>query len=305
MEQLVLIARWPGLFAFALGGLLLLWRLLAPQLEPRRLLQWGKGRVEKALVPLVGPHAAPGVADAALAVGGIALLASAVLLVLALGPIGLLLAPLLAFAMAWSVAGRRAGRRQERLAEQVQGLAQALAAGLAGEKVAGGAVFSLLRRCYRQMEPPIQEEFGFMELVLRGQADLGDSLAQAAGVAVQKHLRALLELLTTIYHESLDIEAQRRALGTLLERIRQDDQVRRTVRIESRFGQASQTIILFLIPGFVVLAAVAGTMLGSEVSVLDFYLGTPAGQLIAVVALLVEVLVAVVSRRMVQRIRWE
>jgi hypothetical protein len=305
LEQLLTAARWPALALFALGGLVLLWRLLAPQLEPRHMLRWGRGRVEQALVPLVGPHAAPGIASAALSAGGVALLAGAVLLLLALGPLGLLLAPPLALGVGWNVANRMVGRRQERLGEQVQGLAQALAAGLSGAEAGGGTVFSLLRRYYRTMVPPLQEEFCFLELVLRGQADLGDALPRAAVPAAHKHLRALLELLAVIYRESLDLAAQRRALGTLLERIRQDEQVRRTVRVESRFGQSSQTIILFLIPAFVVLAALAGTMLGSEVSVLDFYLGTAMGQLIALVAVLVEVVVAVVSRRMVQQIRWE
>ena len=305
MEQLLTAARWPALALFALGGLVLMWRLIAPQLEPRRMLRWGRGRVEHALVPLVGPYAAPAIASAALLAGGVALLAGAVLLVLASGPLGLLLAPPLALAVGWSLANRMVSQRQERLGEQVQGLAQALAAGLAGEGTGGGTVMALLRRSYRTMVPPLREEFAFLELVLRGQADLGDALPQAAGTAVHKHQRALLELLAVIYRESLDLAAQRRALGTLLERIRQDEQVRRAVRVESRFGQSSQTIVLFMIPAFVVLAALAGTMLGSEVAVLDFYLGTAPGRLIAVVAVLVEVLVALVSRRMVRQIRWE
>jgi Flp pilus assembly protein TadB len=305
VEQLLIAVRWPGLALFALGGLLLLWRLLAPQLEPRSMLRWARGRVEQALVPLVGPHAAPGVADVALAAGGVALLVSAALLFLAVGAAGLLLAPPLALLVAWWVANRQAGRRRERLSEQVQGLAQALAAGLAGSGAAGGTVFALLRRYYRTMEPPLREEFGFMELVLRGQADLGDSLSQTTGAAVQKHLRALLALLVTIYRESLDVAAQRRALDTLLERLRQDNEVRHTVRIESRFGQSSQTIVLCLIPAFVVLAAAATTMLGAQVSVADFYLRTTPGRVIALGAVLVEGLVAWVSQRMVQRVHWE
>ncbi len=305
MDQLLTTARWPGLALFAVGGLMLLWRLIAPQLEPRQMLRWGRGRVEHALVPLVGPHAAPAIASAALLAGGLALLVGAVLLLLAIGPLGLLLAPPLALGVGWGLANRLASQRQERLGEQVQGLAQALAAGLAGEGAGGVTVFSLLRRVYRTMVPPLQEECAFLELVLRGQADLGDALPQAAATAAHKHLRALLELLAVIYRESLDLAAQRRALGTLLERIRQDEQVRRTVRVESRFGQSSQTIILFMIPAFVVLAAVAGTMLGSDVAVLDFYLGTAPGRLITVVAVLVEVLVALVSRRMVRQVCWE
>jgi Flp pilus assembly protein TadB len=304
MQQFILIARWPGLAAFALGGLLLLWRLLVPQLEPHHLLRWGKGRVEKALIPLVGAYAAPGIADTAILVGGVTLVAAGILLILALGWAGLLLAPLLAMVVGWSVANRQANRRQERLAEQVHGLIQALAAGLTGEGATGG-VLGLLRRSYRQMTAPLREEFGFMELVLRGQADLGESLPRAVQGAADKRLRALFEILNMIYRESLDITAQRRALGTLLERIRQDDAVRRTVRIESRFGQTSQTIVLFLIPGFVVLSAVAGSALGSQVSVVDFYLRTLPGRFIVGLALLVEGLVVVISRRLMKRIRWD
>jgi len=269
------------------------------------MLRWGKGRVEQALLPLVGPHAAPGIADWALAVGGIALVAGGGLLFLALGPLGLLLSPPLALGLGWSVATRRAAQRRERLAEQVQGLAQALAAGLAGERAFGGTVFALLRRAYRQMVPPLREEFAFLELVMRGQADLGDALSRAAANAAEKHLRALLELLVVIYRESLDVHAQRQALRTLLRRIQQDDAVRRTVRIESRFGQSSQTIVLFLIPAFVALSALVSGMLGGQVGVLDFYFGTDIGRLIVVGAIVVEAVVAVVSRRMVQRIRWD
>jgi hypothetical protein len=305
VERLLVAVRWPGLTLFALGGLLLLWRLLAPQLEPRHMLRWARGRVEQALVPLVGPHAAPGVADMALTAGGVALVAGGGLLFLGVGAAGLLLAPPLALLVGWWVANRQATRRRERLGEQVQGLAQALAAGLAGGTAAGTTVFALLRRHYRATVPPLQEELGFMELVLRGQADLGDSLSKAADAAVDKHLRALLALLVTIYRESLDLAAQRRALGTLLERLRQDDQVHRAVRIESRFGQSSQTIVLLLIPAFVLLSAAATTMLGAQVSVADFYLRSTPGRIIALGALLVEALVAWVSRRMVQRIHWE
>jgi Flp pilus assembly protein TadB len=305
VEQLLVSVRWPGLALFALGGVLLLWRLLAPQLEPRAMLRWARGRVEQALVPLVGPHAAPGVADTALAAGGVALVAGAAVLFLAVGAAGLLLAPPLALLVGWWVANRQVRRRQERLAEQVQGLAQALAAGLAGSGATGTSAFALLRRSYRTMQPPLQEEFGFMELVLRGQADLGESLSRAAGSAVEKHLRALLALLVTIYRESLDVAAQRRALATLLERLRQDGEVCRTVRIESRFGQSSQAIVLCLIPAFVVLAAAATTMLGAQVSVADFYLRTTPGRVIALGAVLVEALVAWVSQRMVQRVHWE
>lgn len=305
MEELVLAARWPGLAFFALGGLLLLWRLLAPQWEPGEVLRWGKGRVERALVPLAGPHAAPGIADLALAVGGVSLGAGGLLLVLFLGPVGLLVAPPLALGLGWSVATRRAARRRERLSEQIQGLAQTLAAGLAGEKATGGTVFALLRRAYRQMTPPLREEFAFLELVMRGQADFGDALARAAGTAAERHLRALLELLVVIYRESLDVPAQRQALRTLLARIRQDEEVRRTVRVESRFGQTSQSIVLFLIPAFVALAAATGSLLGAQVSVLGFYFGTDVGRAIVLGAVVVEALVAIVSRRMVQRIRWE
>lgn len=305
MEQIILAARWPGLALFVLGALCLLWRLLAPQLEPRQMLRWGRGRVEGALVPLVGPHAAPGIADAALAASGLALLLGSVALFLAVGPAGLLLAPPLALLVGWWVAGQQSTRRLERLGEQVQGLAQALAAGLSGAGTAGGTVFALLRRHYDALTPPLKEELQFMELVLRGQADLGESLARAAGTAAQKHLRALLELLTTIYREALDLPTQRRALSILLERLRQEEAVRRTVRIESRFGQSSQTIVLFLIPAFVVLAAAATTMLGAQVSVADFYLRTAPGRVIALGAILIESLVAWISRRMVRRIRWE
>lgn len=305
MERLIVATRWPGLAAFAAGGLLLLWGLLSPQLEPRRMLRWGRGRVEHALVPLVGPQGASALAGKALAAGAIALVAGGILLGLAFGLVGVLLSPLLALLVGWAVAGRAAGRRRERLGEQVQGLAQALAAGLAGEGVSGGTLFTLLRRLYRQMAPPLREEFTFLELVMRGQADLGEVLARAAGEAAEKHSRALLDLLAVIYREALDVPSQRRALQTLLERMRQDEQVRRTVRVESKFGQASQTIVLFLIPAFVVLAAVAGGMLGSQVSVLDFYLRTAAGRLIVAVAVLVEGLVILVSRRMVRQIRWD
>lgn len=305
MEQIILVARWPGLVLFMLGALFLFWRLLAPQLEPRRMLRWGRGRVEGSLVPLVGPLAAPGIADAALAAGGSALLVSSALLFIAVGPAGLLLAPPLALLVGWWVAGRQSTRRLERLGEQVQGLAQALAAGLSGAGTSGGTVFALLRRHYDALNRPLKEELQFMELVLRGQADLGESLARAAPAAAQKHLRALLELLVVIYREALDLPAQRKALATLLERLRQDEAVRRTVRIESRFGQSSQTIVLFLIPAFVVLSAAATTMLGAQVSVAEFYLRTAPGRAIALGAVLVEALVAWVSRRMVRRIRWE
>jgi len=305
VEQLLTAARWPALVLFAVGGLLLLWRLLAPQLEPRAMLRWARGRVEQALVPLVGPTAAPGVADAALTAGGIVFVVGAIILFLAVGPAGLLLAPPLALLVGWWVADRQAGRRRERLNEQVYGLAQALAAGLSGSTATGTGVFTLLRRHYRLLTPPLQEELGFMELVLRGQADLGEALTQAAEAAVEKHLRALLALLNTIYRESLDVPAQRQALDTLLQRLRQDDQVRRTVRIESRFGQSSQTIVLVLIPAFVILSAVATTMLGAEVSVAEFYLRTTPGRLIALGVVVVEGLVAWVSRRMVRQIHWE
>ena len=88
MESLILASRWPGLVLLVLGGLLLSWRLLAPELEPKKLLRRGRGRFERALVPLVGTQAAPEVAGAALTAGGIALLTSALLLALALGPVG-------------------------------------------------------------------------------------------------------------------------------------------------------------------------------------------------------------------------
>jgi len=302
VERLLLIARWPGLAAFLIGGVLLAWRLLMPELAPRDMLRWGRGRVENAMVPLGGPRAAPGLAGTAMTVGAVTLLLGGILLVLAFGPLGLLLAPLLAVVVGWTVAQRRAAQRRERLAEQAMGLAQALAAGLSGE---GSSVFTLLRRSYYQLVPPLKEELYFLELVLRGQADLGESLERAAGEAVEKHVRGLLELLALVYRESLDLEAQRRALRTLLERMRRDDQVYRTVRIESRFGQTSQSIVLFLIPGFVVLAALAGSFLESEVSVSDFYLHTLPGRLILLVALLVEGLVVWVSRRMMRGIRWD
>ncbi|MGB9724416.1 MAG: hypothetical protein ACPL7G_11055, partial [Chloroflexia bacterium] len=117
--------------------------------------------------------------------------------------------------------------------------------------------------------------------------------------------RALLELLAVIYREALDVPAQRRALRLLLERLGRDAQVRRTVRVESRFGQTSQTIVLWMIPAFIVLSAMVGSVLGGEVSVLDFYFGTLPGRAIVVAVLLVEGLVALVSRRMVGQIRWE
>lgn len=305
MESVILAARWPGLVALALGGLLLLAHLLMPELSPRQMLRWGRGRVERAMVPLIGARAAPEVADAVLLAGGVTLVVGGALLVYALGPVGLLLAPVAALLAGWAVANRQAARRRERLAQQVQGLAQALAAGLTGEASAGGTVFALLRRFYRQMEPPLREEFGFMELVLRGQADLGEALERAAGEAGGRQVRALLELLALIYRESLELEAQRRALRTLLERIRQDDAVRRTVRVESRFGQTSQSIVLFLIPAFIVLAGAAGAALGSEVSVVEFYFRTSPGRAIVVGALLVEGLVFWISRRMMAGIRWE
>jgi Flp pilus assembly protein TadB len=238
-------------------------------------------------------------------VAGIVLVLSGVLLVWAMGPLGMLLAPFVALGAGWSVANRRANRRRERLREQVQGLSQALSAGLIGEGVTGGTIFTLLRRFYRLMDPPLREEFAFLELVLRGQADLGESLGEAANSAVDKNVRALLELLGVIYRESLDIPVQRRALRTLLERIRQEDQVRRSVRVESRFGQLSQTIVLFLIPGFVVLAIVAGKALGGQVSVLHFYFRTLPGRLIVLAAVVVEGIVMWLSRRMLRRIRWE
>lgn len=305
MQQLVLNLRWPALILLAVGSLLLLWRLLAPRLEPRAMLRWARGRVEQALVPLVGSSGAPGVADTALISGGGTLLLAAVLLFAAVGPTGFLLAPPLALLAGWWIADRQAGRRRERLSEQVYGLAQALAAGLAGNQGTGTTVFTLLRRHYRTLAPPLQDELRFMELVLRGQADLGEVLACAADEAVEKHLRSLLALLNTIYRESLDVPAQRRALGTFLERLRQDEQVRRTVRIESRFGQSSQTIVLLLIPAFVVLSAIATSMLGAEISVVEFYLRTTPGRMIALGVMVVEGLVAWVSRRMVQRVQWE
>lgn len=304
MEQL-LTARWPALVLFLLGGLLLVWRFLAPQLEPRQMLRWGRGRVEQAMVSLVGPVAAPTVAGAALAAGGAALAAGGALLFLALGPLGLLLSPFLALGMGQEVAGRMARRRMERLSEQVQGLAQALSAGLAGQGTGSGTVFTLLRRYYHTLEAPLREELAFLELVMRGQAELGERLSQAASAAVHQGLRALLELLALIYREALDVSAQRRALRILLERLDQGERVRRTVRVESRYGQTSQTIVLFLIPAFAILSAIVGSVLGSPVSVLDFYLGTLPGRAIVVAVLLVEGVVVVVSRRMVRQIHWE
>lgn len=304
MEQL-LTARWPALVLFLLGGLLLVWRFLAPQLEPRQMLRWGRGRVEQAMVSLVGPVAAPAVAGAALAAGGAALAAGGALLFLALGPLGLLLSPFLALGVGQEVAGRMARRRMERLSEQVQGLAQALSAGLAGQGTGSGTVFTLLRRYYHTLEAPLREELAFLELVVRGQAELGERLSQAASAAVHQGLRALLELLALIYREALDVSAQRRALRILLERLDQGERVRRTVRIESRYGQTSQTIVLFLIPAFAILSAIVGSVLGSPVSVLDFYLGTLPGRAIVVAVLLVEGVVVVVSRRMVRQIHWE
>ncbi|MGC8874113.1 MAG: hypothetical protein ACP5SI_06650 [Chloroflexia bacterium] len=305
MMQILLNARWPGLALFACGGLLLCWSLLAPQLEPRDLLRWGRGRVEHALVPLAGPRAAPGIAAKALWAAAIAFLLGGLLLVAAFGVLGVMLAPLAALLIGRVVAERAALRRRERLAEQVQGLAQALAAGLAGSEALAGTVFSLLRRLYRQMEPPLKEEFAFLELVLRGQADLGDALPRAAAEAAEKHTRALLELLGLIYRDSLDKASQRRALQTLLRQMQQDERVRRTVRVESRFGQASQAVVLVLIPAFVGVAAIAGSLLGSEFSVADFYFRTMAGRLILAGAALVEGLVVWISRRMVRRVRWD
>lgn len=304
MEQL-LTARWPALVLFLLGGLLLVWRFLAPQLEPRQMLRWGRGRVEQAMVSLVGPVAAPTVAGAALAAGGAALAAGGALLFLALGPLGLLLSPFLALGVGQEVASQMARRRMERLSEQVQGLAQALSAGLAGQGTGSGTVFTLLRRYYHTLEAPLREELAFLELVMRGQAELGERLEQAAGSAVHQGLRALLELLALIYREALDVSAQRRALRILLERLDQGERVRRTVRVESRYGQTSQTIVLFLIPAFAILSAIVGSVLGSPVSVLDFYLGTLPGRAIVVAVLLVEGVVVVVSRRMVRQIHWE
>lgn len=305
MSQILLEARWPGLAAFAFGGVLLCWALLSPRLEPRDLLRWGRGRVEHALVPLVGPRAAPGIAAKALGWAGVACLVGGALSVAAFGVLGVILSPLVALLVGWAVAERAALRRRERLAEQVEGLVQALVAGLAGAEAHAGTLFSLLRRLYRQMEPPLKEEFSFLELVLRGQADLGDALARAAAEAAEKHTRALLELLALVYRDALDSASQRRALQTLLKQMQQDERVRRAVRVESRFGQASQTVVLVLIPAFVVVAAIAGSLLGSEISVTEFYFRTTAGRLIVAGAALVEGLVLWASRRMVRRIRWD
>lgn len=305
MSRILLGAYWPGLALFAVGGVLFSWALLAPRLEPRDLLRWGRGRVEHALVPLVGPRAAPGIAGKALIWAGGAFLLGGALSVAAFGVLGLMLAPLAALLVGWAVAERAALRRRERLAEQVEGLVQALAAGLAGAEAHTGTLFLLLRRLYRQMEPPLKEEFGFLELVLRGQADLGEALPRAAAEAVEKHTRALLELLALIYRDALDQTSQRRALQTLLKRMQQDERVRRAVRVESRFGQASQTVVLVLIPAFVAVAAIAGSLLGSEVSVVEFYFRSTAGRLILVGAALVEGLVVWASRRLVRRVRWD
>ncbi len=305
MEQLLLTARWPALALFVLGGLILAWRLLSPQLEPRQMLRWGRGRVEQAMVWLVGPVAAPAVAGAALASGGVALVLGGGLLLLALGPLGLLFSPLLALGVGQEVAARMARKRMERLSEQVQGLTQALSAGLAGQGVGSGTLFALLRRYYHTLKPPLREELAFLELVMRGQADLGERLSQVAGTAVHKGLRALLELLSLIYREALDVPAQRRALRILLERLDQGERVRRTVQVESRYGQTSQTVVLFLIPAFAALSAVVGSVLESGVSVLDFYFGTLPGRAIVAVVLLVEGLVVVTSRRMLRQIRWD
>lgn len=305
MEQLLLTARWPALALFVLGGLILAWRLLAPQLEPRQMLRWGRGRVEQAMVWLVGPVAAPAVAGAALASGGAALVVGGGLLLLALGPLGLFFSPLLALGVGQEVAAQMARKRMERLSEQVQGLTQALSAGLAGQGVGSGTLFALLRRYYHTLKPPLREELAFLELVMRGQADLGERLSQAAGTAVHKGLRALLELLSLIYREALDVPSQRRALRILLERLDQGERVRRTVQVESRYGQTSQTIVLFLIPAFAALSAVVGSVLESGVSVLDFYFGTLPGRAIVAVVLLVEGLVVVTSRRMLRQIRWD
>ncbi len=301
----LLSARWPALALFLLGGLLLAWRLLMPQLEPRQMLRWGRGRVEQAMVSLVGPAAAPAVASAALASGGTTLLIGGGFLLLALGPLGLLVSPFLALGVGQEVAARMARKRMERLSEQVQGLTQALSAGLAGQGVGSGTVFTLLRRYYHTLEPPLREELAFLELVMRGQAELGERLSQAAGSAVHKGLRALLELLALIYREALDVSAQRRALRILLERLDQGERVRRTVRVESRYGQTSQTVVLFLIPAFAVLSAIVGNVLGSEVSVLNFYFGTLPGRAIVVAVFLVEALVVAVSRLMLGQIRWD
>jgi hypothetical protein len=305
MEALVLAARWPGLLLFSLGGLLLAWRLLAPELEPRQMLRWGRGRVEQAMVQMVGPVAAPAVAGAALAAGGVTLALGGVLLVLALGPLGLLVAPFLALWAGQGVAGRLAGRRMERLSEQVRGLTQALSAGLSGRGVGSGTVFTLLRRYYHTLEAPLREELAFLELVMRGQAELGERLERAAGSAAHRHLRALLELLSLIYREALDAAAQRQAFRTLLQRFEQDERVRRTVQVESRFGRTSQAIVLGMIPAFVALSALVGSSLGSEVSTLDFYFGTLPGRAIVVAVLVVEGLVVLLSRRMVRQIRWD
>jgi hypothetical protein len=53
------------------------------------------------------------------------------------------------------------------------------------------------------------------------------------------------------------------------------------------------------------MAAVATTMLGAQISVADFYLRTTPGRVIALGVVLVEGLVAWVSRQMVRRIHWE
>ncbi len=305
MEGIFLEIRWPWFLLFALGGLLLAWQLLAPRLEPRQMLRWGRGRVEQAMVQMVGPLAAPSIASAALTAGGAALVLGSALLWLILGPLALLLSPFLALAVGQGVAERLARARVERLSEQVQGLVQAFSAGLAGQEVGGGTVFALLRRAYYTLEPPLREELAFLELVMRGQAELGERLRQAAQTAAHKHLRALLEVLTMIYRESLDVSAQRRALRTLLQRFDQDERVRQTVRVESRFGQTSQTIILLMIPAFVVLSAVVGSAMGGEVAPLDFYLSTLPGRVIVVGVVLIEGLVAWLSRRMMRSIRWE
>lgn len=304
MEQLLTL-RWPALALFFLGGLILIWRLLSPQLEPRQMLRWGRGRVEQAMIALVGPVAAPAVAGAALAAAGVALAAGGGLLFLALGPLGLLLSPFLAWGVGQETAARISRKRMERLSEQVQGLTQALSAGLAGQGAGSGTVFTLLRRYYHTLEPPLREELAFLELVMRGQADLGERLGKAAGAAVHKGLRALLELLSFIYREALDVPSQRRALRILLERLDQAERVRRAVRVESRYGQTSQTVVLFLIPSFAFLSAIVGSVLGGPVSITDFYFGTLPGRAIVVAVLLVEGLVVLLSRRMLRQIRWD
>jgi len=144
-----------------------------------------------------------------------------------------------------------------------------------------------------------------LELVMRGQAELGERLERAAGSAAHRHLRALLELLSLIYREALDAAAQRQAFRTLLQRFEQDERVRRTVQVESRFGRTSQAIVLGMIPAFVALSALVGSSLGSEVSTLDFYFGTLPGRAIVVAVLVVEGLVVLLSRRMVRQIRWD